>query len=228
MPSVSSFLNDPFSMGDEERTIGRDGGQNHTNLRSNYKEIGLPHAIDLAIDLATPEDKEHSSSDRVSIAWRSPPGKPTDLWIIVVGTIQEVCREAVTPGNNVEGYDTPPIGNQRWYPVNQFPEVEQEAEFDGHDGTPGKRLIDGDPLQILIDWLKERWVQRYILEREADVHSNRKTSAQSLYLIQFVESDRVHDDYCADQAADSPQQESIIDREFFLHPHADVEAYSHT
>lgn len=65
MPSVSSFVDDSFPMGDEERTIGRNRGQNHTNLRSNYEEVGLPHAIDLAIESnacnAGDSDQDHDS-----------------------------------------------------------------------------------------------------------------------------------------------------------------------
>ena len=104
-------------------------------------------------------------------------GKPTNLRIIIVRTNQEVCREAVTPGNGVEGYNAPPVGNQRWYAINQFSEVKQEAEFDSHDGRPSERLIYGDPLQVLVDWSKERWVQGHILNQEAEVDSLGKTSA---------------------------------------------------
>ncbi len=50
MPLVLSFVDGSFSMGDEERSIGRDRSQDHTDLRRDYGEVGLPHAIDLPIE----------------------------------------------------------------------------------------------------------------------------------------------------------------------------------
>ena len=95
-------------------------------------------------------------------------GKRTDLRVVVIGAIQEECRKAVSQGDRVECHDNPPVGDHRRYPIEHLLEEEQEAKLNGDNGTPSKRLIDRNPLEIFIHGSEKSRVLRQFLDGEAD------------------------------------------------------------